>query len=96
MSYHYIYIILCGDNTLYTGYTVDVKKRFEKHCSGKGAKYTRGRGPLQLIYVEKYESKQEALKREYVIKKLSRREKNILIEEKCSSYVDLEVEGVLN
>lgn len=80
MSNHYVYIIKCGDNTLYTGYSVDVENRFKKHCDGLGAKYTRGRGPLEIVYVEELETKSDALKREYEIKKLSRKEKDILIE----------------
>ena len=71
----YIYILRCGDDTLYTGITDDVEKRFAAHCAGKGAKYTRGRGPLTLVYTEEVEDKSAALKREHVIKKLSRAEK---------------------
>ncbi|MFV0499436.1 MAG: GIY-YIG nuclease family protein [Bacilli bacterium] len=79
MSDYYVYIILCADGSLYTGYSVDVKKRFLKHCDGVGAKYTRGRQPLELVYVEKFETKSCALKREYVIKKLSKVQKLKLI-----------------
>ena len=71
----YIYILRCGDDTLYTGITDDVEKRFAAHAAGKGAKYTRGRGPLTLVYMEEVEDKSAALKREHVIKKLSRAEK---------------------
>ncbi len=80
MSKHFVYIILCGDNTLYTGYSVDVENRFKKHVEGLGAKYTRGRGPLKIVYTEELETKSDALKREYEIKKLPRKEKDILIE----------------
>lgn len=76
----YIYILRCGDDTLYTGITDDVEKRFAAHCAGKGAKYTRGRGPLALVYTEEAEDKSAALKREHAIKKLSRAEKLKLIE----------------
>ena len=76
----YIYILRCGDDTLYTGITDDVEKRFAAHCAGKGAKYTRGRGPLTLVYTEEAEDKSAALKREHAIKKLSRAEKLKLIE----------------
>lgn len=79
MKNFYVYIIMCGDNTLYTGYTNDVDKRFKAHCDGKGAKYTRGRGNLELVYVEELETKSHAMKREYEIKKLKRSEKDILI-----------------
>ena len=76
----YIYILRCGDDTLYTGITDDVEKRFAAHCAGKGAKYTRGRGPLTLVYTEEAEDKSAALKREHAIKKLPRAEKLKLIE----------------
>lgn len=76
----YIYILRCVDDTLYTGITDDVEKRFAAHCAGKGAKYTRGRGPLALVYTEEAEDKSAALKREHAIKKLSRAEKLKLIE----------------
>jgi len=75
----YLYILRCRDNTLYTGITTDVAKRLEAHRSGKGAKYTRGRGPLDLVYREICGSHSEALKREAEVKKLSREEKLVLI-----------------
>ena len=78
-SQWYLYILRCGDGTLYTGITTDVEKRLEAHRSGKGAKYTRGRGPLALRYRETLPDKGAALKREYAIKQLSRREKLALI-----------------
>ena len=77
---NYVYIIKCGDNSLYTGWTNNLEKRFKNHCEGKGAKYTRGRGPLKLVYYEEYEDKILAMKRESAIKKLSRSEKLKLIE----------------
>ena len=70
-----LYILRCGDGSLYTGITVDVQTRLEMHRSGKGAKYTRGRGPLELVYTEPCESYSAALKREAAIKKLKRPEK---------------------
>ena len=76
----YLYILKCGDGTLYTGITPDVEKRLEVHRSGKGAKYTRGRGPLELCYTEICGSHSEALRREHQIKQLSRDEKRKLIE----------------
>lgn len=76
----YLYILRCGDNTLYTGITTDVEKRLEAHRSGKGAKYTRGRSPLELVYREVCESHSHALKREFAVKALSRAEKEILIQ----------------
>ena len=60
----YLYILRCGDGTLYTGITTDVEARLEMHRSGKGAKYTRGRGPLELVYREQCEEHSQALKRE--------------------------------
>jgi putative endonuclease len=71
----YVYILECGDGTLYTGITDDVQRRLATHRSGKGAKYTRGRLPLELRYQEICESYSHALRRECQIKKLSRKEK---------------------
>ena len=75
-----LYILRCGDGTLYTGITTDVQRRLEEHRSGKGAKYTRSRGPLELVYREECTDKSSALKRELEIKALSRSEKLKLIE----------------
>jgi putative endonuclease len=72
---NYTYIIQCADGTLYTGYTTDLDSRMEAHNSGDGAKYTRGRGPVRLLYSEAFETKGEALKREVQIKKLTRARK---------------------
>ena len=80
-SQWYLYILRCKDDTLYTGITTDVEKRLEAHRSGKGAKYTRGRGPLELVYRECCENHSEALKREAKIKKLSREAKELLVKE---------------
>lgn len=74
-----VYILRCGDGSLYTGIAVDVQHRLEVHRCGKGAKYTRGRGPLELVYTEECESKSAALKRELQIKDLTREEKLKLI-----------------
>lgn len=76
----YLYILRCADNTLYTGITTDVEKRLEAHRSGKGAKYTRGRTPLELVYEEECENHSHALKRELEIKALTRTEKEKIIE----------------
>lgn len=75
----YVYILRCKDNTLYTGYTVDLDNRVQVHNKGLGAKYTRGRLPVKLVYHEVLDSKSEALKREHSIKRLSRHEKLKLI-----------------
>ena len=76
---YYVYIIRCKDGTLYTGSTDDVQRRFQVHSSGKGAKYTRGRGPLELVYSEECATWSDALKRERNIKSLSKSEKEKLI-----------------
>lgn len=76
---NYVYIIRCKDNSLYTGWTNDLEKRFIQHSNGAGAKYTRGRGPLELVYYETFEDKKEAMKREYEIKKLQKKDKEFLI-----------------
>lgn len=75
----YLYILRCKDSTLYTGITTDVEKRFQTHQSGKGAKYTRGRRPLELVYRELCGTHSDALKREREVKQLSREEKQKLI-----------------
>ena len=77
----FVYILRCGDDTLYTGITDDLPHRLEMHRTGKGAKYTRGRGPVKLCYSEEQESYSAALKREYAIKQLSRADKLALMGE---------------
>ena len=74
----YLYILRCGDGTLYTGITTDVEKRLAAHRAGKGAKYTRGRGPLELVYREQLPDHSAALKREHEVKTLPRQEKEKL------------------
>ena len=76
---NYTYIVKCSDETLYTGWTNNLKKRLEAHNSGKGAKYTKNRRPVELVYFEEYDTKQEAMKREYAIKRRSRQKKLALI-----------------
>ncbi|AWI07610.1 GIY-YIG nuclease family protein [Clostridium drakei] len=76
---NYVYILQCIDGTLYTGYTNDLNKRIQVHNSGKGAKYTRGRLPVKLVYSEEFNTKNEALKREYAIKLMKRKRKLELI-----------------
>ncbi|MGL4344396.1 MAG: GIY-YIG nuclease family protein [Cellulosilyticaceae bacterium] len=78
---HYVYIVECQDKTYYTGYTCDIEKRIKAHNEGKGAKYTRARLPVQLIYKEQFEDKREAMRREYAIKQLTRKQKIQLIKE---------------
>lgn len=79
---YYVYILRCGDGTLYTGSTNDVQRRLEVHRSGRGAKYTRSRLPVELVYREALPDKSAALRREAAIKRLSRGEKLALIQEK--------------
>ncbi|MFW6006638.1 MAG: GIY-YIG nuclease family protein [Bacillota bacterium] len=76
---HYVYIVECSDGTYYTGYTTEPARRVEEHNQGEGAKYTRGRSPVNLVYKEKYDKKSKALQREYEIKSLSRKLKEKLI-----------------
>ena len=75
MKQWFVYILRCSDGTLYTGSTDDVARRVQAHNSGKGAKYTRGRAPVEVVYCEGCESHSEALKREYAIKQLTRQQK---------------------
>ena len=79
---NYTYILKCRDNSLYTGWTNDIDKRLKAHNDGKGAKYTKSWRPVELIYYEKYETKEEAMKREYAIKQLTKKEKLALIQSK--------------
>jgi len=79
-SDHYVYVLRCSDDSLYTGYTTDVERRVEEHDAGEGAKYTRGRTPVELVHVESYESKSAAMSREYEIKQFSRTRKERLVE----------------
>lgn len=76
---NYTYILRCSDGTLYTGWTNDLEKRLLTHNSGKGGKYTRARLPVELVYCEEHSSKEEAMRREWQIKQLTREEKLSLI-----------------
>lgn len=79
---NYTYILRCSDQSLYTGWTNNLKKRLEDHNLGKGAKYTRAHLPVMLVYYEVFETKEEAMRRESAIKKLSRSQKERLIASK--------------
>lgn len=81
---NYTYILRCNDNTLYTGWTNNLEKRLAAHNNGTGAKYTRCRLPVELIYYESFETKQEAMHQEAMIKKLSRKQKEQLMSNKKS------------
>ena len=76
---YFVYLLKCSDNSFYCGYTNDLKKRVATHNKGKGSKYTRARLPVKLIYSETFSSLTKALKREYQIKQLKRKEKEELI-----------------
>ena len=76
---HYVYILKCHDDTYYTGWTTDLEKRLHAHNEGEGAKYTRSRRPVELVYFEEFQDKSSALKRECAIKALSRTQKELLI-----------------
>lgn len=77
---HVVYMLKCGDDSIYTGYTTDVARRLEEHRNGDGAKYTRGRTPLELVYTESYASRSEALAREAALKQMTRNEKLALVD----------------
>ena len=81
MDGNYTYIVRCADGTLYTGWTNDLKKRIKAHNAGKGAKYTKTRRPVELVYFEHFATKEEAMSREYHIKQLKRAQKQALIDE---------------
>ena len=84
MKQNVTYILECSDKTLYTGWTNDIEKRLEAHNSGQGAKYTKGRTPVKLVYLEGHDTKQEAMQREAFIKKLPRIQKEALIQQYAS------------
>jgi len=78
---HYVYVLRCADDSLYTGYTTDPERRVEEHDDGEGAKYTRSRTPVELVHVEEHSSRGDALSREHEIKSLTKREKEQLVAE---------------
>jgi putative endonuclease len=77
---NYTYILKCKDGTFYTGWTNNLEKRLKDHNEGKGAKYTKARRPVELVYYETFETKEETMSREYTIKQMSRSEKETLIQ----------------
>lgn len=79
MTYGYVYILRCKDDSLYTGWCIDLEKRLALHNSGKGAKYTRSKRPCKLVYYEEISNKSDALKREIAIKKLTKSKKEDLV-----------------
>ena len=85
---NYTYIVKCSDGTLYTGWTNDLEKRVSAHNSGKGAKYTKNRRPVALVYYEEFCTKEEAMHREYEIKQMTRQKKQRLIDLNEESAAD--------
>ena len=81
---NYVYLLRCSDDTLYCGWTTDLEKRLDAHNNGSGAKYTRSRRPVELVYFEEYDSKEEAMSREWKIKQMSRKQKMELINNRRS------------
>jgi len=80
---HYFYLARCSDNSLYSGYTNDLKAREESHNSGKGAKYTAAHRPVKIVYSEKFDSKSEAMQREAEVKKWDKTKKENLVKTEC-------------
>ncbi len=76
---HFVYVLECADGSFYTGYTTDIDRRVAEHDAGEGAKYTRGRTPVELIHRERFGSRATAMRREHEIKTLSRSEKERLV-----------------
>lgn len=85
---HYFYVLSCKDGSLYAGYTTDVERRVHQHNEGKGAKYTRGRGPVKLVHFQSFETKGEALRAEYQFKQWPKKKKEeFLLKETGGIYV---------
>jgi putative endonuclease len=83
---HFVYVLRCADDTLYTGYTTDVERRVAEHDAGDGAAYTRGRTPVDLVHVESYETRSAAMSREHEIKSLTRAAKERLLDGPPDSF----------
>lgn len=85
---HYFYVLHCNDNSLYAGYTNNLERRIKLHNEGKGAKYTRGRGPVELVFAKSFHHKSEAMKAEYEFKQWTRAKKEeFLVNETGGTYV---------
>lgn len=84
-KHNYTYMAECSDGTFYTGWTNDIEKRIKAHNDGKGAKYTRSRLPVRLVYLEEHDTKEEAMSREYQIKKMTRHAKEKLVKNPAAS-----------
>lgn len=85
---HFVYVLACADDSYYTGYTTDVARRVSEHQAGRGAKYTRGRTPVELVHVERFDSRSAAMSREHEIKQLSRAAKERLVADSPAPSVD--------
>lgn len=81
MKKHYAYMLRCSDNSIYSGYTTNLEKREKAHNEGRGAKYTRTRLPAKIVYYEEFESKSDAMKREYRFKRYTHKEKEKIIKD---------------
>lgn len=88
MGGHHVYVLACADGSYYTGYTTDVERRVAEHNEGEGARYTRGRTPVELEHVETYDSRSAALQREHEVKTLSHEEKAALVGQGHTSVRD--------
>lgn len=91
---NYTYIVKCSDGTFYTGWTTNVERRLNAHNAGKGAKYTKTRRPVKLIYLEEFPTKEEAMSREYAIKQLTRIQKEKLLDSSLNLLEKLQDESV--
>ena len=89
---NYVYILRCGDGSLYTGWTNDLEKRLKSHNEGTASKYTRVRRPVELAYFEEHDTKQAAMKREYAIKQMTREQKRKIIEKKEETEIGEQTE----
>jgi putative endonuclease len=87
---HFFYVVRCKDYSLYAGYTNDLEKRIILHNAGKGAKYTRGRGPVNLVHYEQFETKTEAMQAEYRFKQLGKKEKELIVKDADTLHVAAE------
>jgi putative endonuclease len=85
---HYVYVLECADGTYYTGYTTDPMRRVAEHEAGEGAKYTRGRTPVELVHLEEFDSQSAAMSREYAFKQLSRADKRRVVTSDAGVAID--------
>lgn len=93
---NYTYMLECADGTLYTGWTNDLCKRLQNHNAGRGGRYTRSRLPVRLVYAEAHDTKQEAMRREYQIKQLSRPQKLALISGESNLLLTMQIPPLSN